>query len=65
MVLFQDYYHFLYSQNLGFITKNPPFIHPSSDIDFSLKLETKLNKKSKPNLAGGLTDVNVTNFYFL
>ena len=49
----------------GSITKNPPLIQPSSKLDFSLKYLTFGPKIFiPPNLAGGLTAVNVTMFLF-
>ena len=45
----------------GSITKKPPFIQPSSNLDFSLKYFTLFPEIFiPPNLAGGRTAVNVT-----
>ena len=56
---------FIYLNNSGSMTKKPPFIHPSSRLDFSLKyLTTFFLILIAPNLAGGLTAVRVTIVFF-
>ena len=51
---------FKYLNISGSKIKKPPFIHPSSNLDFSLKYLTLLPEIFiAPNLAGGLTAVSV------
>ncbi len=56
----------MYLNILGSNTKKPPLIQPSSSLDFSLKTFTNFPFiLIDPNLAGGLTAVNVAIFLFL